>query len=106
MESMKLLKTLMSIKRLCVKYEIRVLKEYKKNYKKLTLKEKDLVDEIVYRLSNNETLERKYKDHKLKGEFKELRECHVKPDLLLIYQKQDDKLILTCINIGSHSELF
>lgn len=45
MESMKLLKTLMSIKRLCVKYEIRVLKEYKKNYKKLTLKEKDLVDE-------------------------------------------------------------
>ncbi len=106
MESMKLLKTLMSIKRLCVKYEIRVLKEYKKNYKKLTLKEKDLVDEIVYRLSNNKTLERKYKDHKLKGEFKELRECHVKPDLLLIYQKQDDKLILTCINIGSHSELF
>lgn len=103
---MKLLKTLMSIKRLCVKYEIRVLKEYKKNYKKLTLKEKDLVDEIVYCLSNNETLERKYKDHKLKGEFKELRECHVKPDLLLIYQKQDDKLILTCINIGSHSELF
>ncbi len=103
---MKLLKTLMSIKRLCVKYEIRVLKEYKKNYKKLTQKEKDLVDEIVYRLSNNETLERKYKDHKLKGEFKELRECHVKPDLLLIYQKQDDKLILTCINIGSHSELF
>lgn len=103
---MKLLKTLMSIKRLCVKYEIRVLKEYKKNYKRLTLKEKDLVDEIVYRLSNNETLERKYKDHKLKGEFKELRECHVKPDLLLIYQKQDDKLILTCINIGSHSELF
>ncbi|EJE3554487.1 type II toxin-antitoxin system YafQ family toxin, partial [Campylobacter coli] len=50
-----------------MKYEIRVLKEYKKNYKKLTLKEKDLVDEIVYRLSNNETLERKYKDHKLKG---------------------------------------
>ncbi|EDO8599086.1 type II toxin-antitoxin system YafQ family toxin [Campylobacter jejuni] len=89
-----------------MKYEIRVLKEYKKNYKKLTQKEKDLVDEIVYRLSNNETLERKYKDHKLKGEFKELRECHVKPDLLLIYQKQDDKLILTCINIGSHSELF
>ncbi|EGN2763654.1 type II toxin-antitoxin system YafQ family toxin [Campylobacter jejuni] len=89
-----------------MKYEIRVLKEYKKNYKKLTLKEKDLVDEIVYRLSSNETLERKYKDHKLKGEFKELRECHVKPDLLLIYQKQDDKLILTCINIGSHSELF
>lgn len=103
---MKLLKTLMSIKGLCVKYEIRVLKEYKKNYKKLTPKEKDLVDEIVYRLSNNETLERKYKDHKLKGEFKDLRECHVKPDLLLIYQKQDDKLILTCINIGSHSELF
>lgn len=103
---MKALKILMNTKRLCVKYEIRVLKEYKKNYKKLSINDKNLVDEIVYRLSKNETLERKYKDHKLKGEFKECRECHIKPDLLLIYQKQETKLILTCINVGSHSELF
>ncbi|RDU54351.1 type II toxin-antitoxin system YafQ family toxin [Helicobacter sp. MIT 00-7814] len=89
-----------------MEYEIRISKEYKKNYKKLTLYEKDLVDEIVCRLSKNEILEKKYKDHKLKGEFKDYRECHIKPDLLLVYQKQDNILVLTCINVGSHSELF
>lgn len=103
---MKATKILKRIKRLCVKYEIRVLKEYKRNYKKLTLNEKILVDEIVYRLSKDEILERKYKDHKLKGEFKACRECHIKPDLLLIYQKLEKELILTCINVGSHSEIF
>ena len=33
---------------------------------------------VVYRLATNQTLERKYKDHKLKGEFEGFRECHIK----------------------------
>lgn len=50
--------------------------------------------------------ESKYKDHKLTGNYKDFRECHIKPDLLLIYQKQDEILTLTCINLGSHHKLF
>lgn len=87
-------------------YKIKISKEYKKNYRKLTNKDKNLVDDVIYKLSNNQTLEKKYKDHKLKGEFEGLRECHVKPDLLLIYEKQNENLVLVCINLGSHSDLF
>ncbi|EAJ1622669.1 type II toxin-antitoxin system YafQ family toxin [Campylobacter upsaliensis] len=48
----------------------------------------------------------KYKDHALKGNLKTFRECHIKPDLLLIYQKLEKELILHCINVGKHSEIF
>ena len=87
-------------------YSIRVSKEYKRQYKKLSEARKELVDGIVKKLADNEPLEAKYKDHPLKGIYKDFRECHVKPDLLLVYQKQDDVLVLTCVSVGSHSELF
>ncbi|CAG9469722.1 type II toxin-antitoxin system mRNA interferase toxin, RelE/StbE family [Campylobacter upsaliensis] len=48
----------------------------------------------------------KYKDHTLKSNLKTFRECHIKPDLLLIYQKLEKELILHCINVGKHSEIF
>ncbi len=81
-------------------------KSFKKSYKKLSQKDKELFAEVSLKLANDEILEPKYKDHALKGEYADFRECHLKPDLLLIYQKQQDKLILYCLNIGSHSELF
>ncbi|EPD7134171.1 type II toxin-antitoxin system YafQ family toxin [Campylobacter upsaliensis] len=65
-----------------------------------------LVKRIIERLSNDETLEAKYKDHTLKSNLKTFRECHIKPDLLLIYQKLEKELILHCINVGKHSEIF
>lgn len=86
--------------------KIEFAKSFKKSYQKLNQKEKELFENISLRLVNNETLEAKYKDHALKGDFIGFRECHLKPDLLLIYQIQDDKLVLYCLDIGSHSELF
>ena len=62
--------------------------------------------EIIEKLSKGEVLEQKYNDHKLKGNYKDFRECHIKPDLLLIYKKKKDILILTYVDLGSHSELF
>ncbi len=46
----------------------------------------------------------KYRDHALTGDWKDHRDCHLKPDLVLIYQKQDDE-ILKLVRLGSHSEL-
>lgn len=86
--------------------KIEFAKSFKKSYKKLNQKEKELFENISLKLANNETLEAKYKDHALKGDFIGFRECHLRPDLLLIYQIQDDKLVLYCLDIGSHSELF
>ena len=86
--------------------KINFAKSFKKSYKKLNKKDKELFAEVSLKLANNEILEPKYKDHALKGEYVGFRECHLKPDLLLIYQKQEDRLILYCLDIGSHSELF
>ena len=62
--------------------------------------------EIIEKLSKGEVLEQKYNDHKLKGNYSEYRECHIKPDLLLIYKKKEDILILTYVDLVSHSKLF
>jgi len=59
---------------------------------------------IVDLLAKDEPLPEKYKDHSLRGNWKDYRECHIKPDWLLIYQALADKLIL--VRTGSHSELF
>lgn len=89
-----------------MKYKIKRAKNFKKQIKKIPLPDKEKVLDVVNRLANNETLEPKYKDHKLSGEYKDFRECHIKPDLLLIYQKQDSTLVLVCVAVGKHSELF
>ena len=70
------------------------------------MKTKKLTKDIIWQLANNEELASKYKDHALIGSYKGFRECHIKPDLLLIYKKQNEILLLTCVEIGSHSELF
>ena len=60
--------------------------------------------EVMYKLLNDEELEEKYRDHNLKGKFDGYRECHIKPNLLLVYRIKDDALEL--VDIGSHSDLF
>ena len=66
--------------------------------------EEALYIDVLYKLINNIELEPKYKDHQLKGNLREYRECHIKPDLLLMYSLSDG--ILELVNIGSHSEIF
>ncbi len=59
---------------------------------------------IVAALANDQLLEPRYRDHALTGEWKDYRDCHIKPDLVLIYQKPDAET-LRLVRIGSHSEL-
>ncbi|WP_076605230.1 MULTISPECIES: type II toxin-antitoxin system YafQ family toxin [Arcobacteraceae] len=87
-------------------FEIVTTLKFKKQRKRLKQDDKDLVDNIVFMLANNQNLDKKHKDHQLKGNLKEFRECHVKPDLLLIYKKENSMLVFTCVAVGSHSELF
>jgi mRNA interferase YafQ len=79
---------------------------FKKDYKKLNNKDKNLLKEIIIKISKNENLEDKYKDHKLMGNYLECRECHIKPDLLLIYRIDNEILELALVRTGSHSKLF
>ena len=91
-----------------MKYEVKYSKDFKKGLKKLKndTQSLDLAKSIITKLANGEILEPKHNDHKLTGQYEGFRECHIKPDLLLIYKKEERILILTCLAIGSHSELF
>lgn len=87
-------------------YSIFRTTSFKKQYKKLSVTEKTLLKEVIVLLANGEVLDEKYKDHQLTGTFKGLKECHVKPDLLLIYKINDDIVELALIQVGNHSSLF
>ena len=90
------------------KYIIKHTKVFKRQLKKFKNDRKTLdeIENVVDKLANDEKLKARYSDHQLSGNLKELRECHIKPNLLLVYDKQKDALILTCMSLGSHSEAF
>lgn len=79
---------------------------FKKDIKKMKKRGKsfDVFKQVIQKLANDEQLEQRYRDHKLKGDYVGTRECHVEPDWLLIYEENDDELIL--IRTGTHSDLF
>ncbi len=87
-------------------YEIFRTTSFKKDYKKLSTSNKNILKEIVTILANGETLDEKYKDHPLVGNYLGCRECHLRPDLLLIYRIDNNILELALIRVGSHSKLF
>jgi mRNA interferase YafQ len=64
-----------------------------------------LISEVVSLLAEDKPLPDKKRDHGLIGEWQDFRECHLRPDLLLIYRKPDDE-VLQLVRLGSHSELF
>ena len=55
-------------------------------------------------LAEDEPLPRRYFDHPLGGEWNDHRDCHIRPDLILIYRKPDETS-LELVRLGSHSEL-
>jgi|SRR5215470_3629786 len=59
---------------------------------------------VVQVLRTDGTLDQRYYDHPLSGKWKDHRDCHVRPDLVLIYRKPDQDT-LTLVRLGSHSEL-
>jgi len=64
---------------------------------------RDLV-EIVKALAEDQPLAERHRDHVLTGDWKDHRDCHIKPDLILIYRKPDTAR-LQLVRLGSHSEL-
>lgn len=77
-----------------MRYQVKFTNQFKRDLK------------LVERLANGETLEPKYRDHDLTGNYKGCRECHIAPDWLLVYEVVEDVLVLMLYRTGSHSELF
>lgn len=77
--------------------------QFKRDFKKHGAMDSALI-EVLYKLANDEVLNPKYCDHPLSGEWSDHRDCHIKPDIILIYRKVGND-ILQLVRIGSHSEL-
>lgn len=65
-----------------------------------------LLDEVIAKLQSGIALDPKYCDHALSGNYVGFRECHIKPDWLLVYLIEDNILTLTLVDTGSHSDIF
>lgn len=84
--------------------------QFKRDYKReLKGRNKLSVDtdlkNVIVKLINDEPLEEHYRDHPLTGNWKDHRDCHIKPDLVLIYRIPINESILQLVRLGSHSEL-
>jgi mRNA interferase YafQ len=87
-------------------------RQFKRDYKKLRSGPRyrsdleTLLPAVLDALAADRNLEPKFKDHALTGEMTGFRECHLRPDLLLVYAKAEDPSRLILMRLGSHSELF
>ena len=92
-------------------YRVRSTKKFVKSIRRLErggLKREVIeeIENVVSQLVAGEKLATNYRDHQLQGELSAYRECHIRGDLLLIYQIRDRELILVLIDVGSHSQIF
>jgi mRNA interferase YafQ len=84
-------------------------KKFKRDYAKIAASGRYSLDdflEVIQLLMHDKPLPERYQDHALKGEWIGYRECHIKPDWLLIYEKSNSPKKLILARTGSHSELF
>ncbi len=81
-------------------------KQFKKDVRRLQRQGKDftIMKEVIEKLCAGKRLEKRYCEHELRGKYKGVKECHLKPDWLLIYEQTDTTIKLR--RTGNHSELF
>lgn len=91
-----------------MKYILKISNTFKKDVKLLNKRGYNisLLTNIIKKLSDDIELESIYDDHKLKGNFKDFRCCHITSDWLLIYKKNDKELILYLTRTGTHSDIY
>ncbi|MBP3735854.1 MAG: type II toxin-antitoxin system YafQ family toxin [Lachnospiraceae bacterium] len=91
-----------------MRYEVKFTNQFKKDLKLAKKQNKDLdkLFEVVNILADGGTLDARYRDHDLTGDYKGTRECHIEPDWLLVYEIRDEVLVLMLYRLGTHSELF
>lgn len=82
--------------------------QFKKDYARAQKQGQDIdaLDGVMRTIIAGKTLDRKFRDHPLKGNYVGTRECHVGPDFLLLYRVDPEEDAVAFIRLGSHAELF
>lgn len=88
---------------------IKYTKQFKSDYKRLKKSGRHatldkLIASAAKMLASDKPLPKRYFDHALSNNWKDHRDCHIKPDLVLIYRKENIKA-LEMVRLGSHSQL-
>jgi mRNA interferase YafQ len=89
------------------KYELVITNSFKRDFKKIKKRGYKIneLKQVVDILLSGAELPEYNKDHNLTGKWRGYRECHIQPDWLLVYRIYDDKLILSLVRTGTHSDL-
>jgi mRNA interferase YafQ len=91
-----------------IKYTNKFKRDYKREKSGKSRKYSEQLDRelmtVVSLLAADAMLPRAYFDHPLGGDWRDFRDCHIKPDVVLIYRKPDAET-LELVRLGSHSEL-
>ena len=87
-------------------FELLRTSQFKRDVKRAKKRGKntDRLKTVILLLARGRTLPAKYKDHQLKGVYKDCRECHVEPDWLLIYRVEGN--VRQLVRTGTHTDLF
>ncbi len=85
---------------------LRLQSAFKRDLKRIAKRgyDRSKLDAVVDLLRDGEAVSETRRDHLLKGEWQDWRECHIEPDWLLIYQTTDDEVVLA--RTGTHADLF
>ena len=83
-------------------------RQFARDLKLAVRRGKDLgkITKVIDLLCTQEPLPPNLRDHALSGDYAGYRDCHVEPDLVLIYRIVEDQLQLICFRLGTHSDLF
>ena len=89
------------------KYRVQRAKSFRKQYKLLEKRDYNmsLLDDVILKLANGETLPAKYRDHPLHGDRRGYRDCHIKGDWVLIYKIDKGVLTLILSETGTHTDI-
>lgn len=90
-------------------YHKHYTKRFQKSFKKVIRSGKirrEEVELVIDTLASGQKLAQIYKDHLLHGSLRGFHECHIRGDILFIYEIKNQELVLVLFDIGTHSELF
>ena len=82
--------------------------QFKRDYKRMKKRGLNMneLQVVLDKLCAEKPLDERHRDHALIGRYVGFRECHIRPDWLLVYAIDKDKLILVASRTGTHSDLF
>jgi len=91
-------------------YQLRITSQFKKDLKKLKKRKRDfeLTTKVlrILQLKGSQGIPGRMKPHRLSGNYSDTWECHIKPDLLILWIQFETPEIIRLVRIGSHSQLF